>query len=462
MKNKITFFKKKHFRYLITILIISIILSGVISYFIGGGDYSLSHSLKDTKSIPDAIVNIILGILGAILQIMYWVFAGLLAPLLDAFQDAVFILLGGGWFTKAFHISYLTFIKGFSLFFLIFLMVFATVAILAKKNDGIIFRIVKGMLLFCAMPLIFWGLFSLVGLMTNWISGSPFIGKSISELIDSFSVGAIDDSTSGIDRFFLTSIGLLTILGVFKFFFEFLLAITNRVYEIFLFGIIGIGLASSAIVSDNGKRMGTYNSIMLTKLFNAFFCFLGYLIVINILPSIIPLIQNGDFETHYSKSDMYLRNILSMVIVLASFMLLKSLSTEWAFLISGDAKGALATQLNQVGGVSKMVTVPISKFQKRMTKKGFSLARKTSKHLRNSIHPDDKQRIHSLNKSFNKKVGNSNGDEREKNINEWYKSNMKKINKVNQSAKNDSEFKTMINGTKDFEPSKGRKKESNK
>ncbi len=443
MKSKGFSFRRKYFWYFVGLLVGLIVFVGLVGYFVGSGDYSLANSLKETKSISEAIMNIIWGILGAILEAIYWLFAGFFTPLMNAFQDAIFILLGGGWFTKAFRVDYLTFIKICGGLFLVFGLIFGAIAIVTKNHDGLIFRIIKGFLLFLMMPLVFYGLFALVGLLSYWISGSALNDQSIADLINSFSFGLINETTEPINRFFLSMIGLITMIGVFKFFFEFCIALANRVYELFLFGTIGIGLASSAIVSDNGKRMSTYNAIMMTKLFNAFLCVLGYLIVINLLPLIVEGIQNGSYDTTYSTIDD-LKAVLTMVVVLASFMILKSLSTEWAFMLSGDAKGALATQMNQVGGVSRMVIMPLAKFQRRMIRGASSLVKKSNYKVKKMANPSDSQRLSSLNKSFNKAVGDSKGDVREKNISGWYQANMAKINRVGNDGKNNAEFKDFM------------------
>lgn len=443
MKSKRFSFKKKYFWYFVALLFVLVVFIGVIWFFVGSGEYSLASALEGSRTIPERITDIILGILGAILTTIYGLFAGFFTPLMNAFQDAIFILLGGGWFTKAFKVDYLTFIKVCGGLFLVFGLIFAAVAIVAKNHDGLIFRIIKGFLLFLMMPLVFYGLFSLVGLLSYWVNGSALNDQSIADLINSFSFGLIDDNTDPINTFFLAMVGIITILGVFKFFFEFCIALANRVYEIFLFGTIGIGLASSAIVSDNGKRMSTYNAIMMTKLFNAFLCVLGYLVVINLLPLIVEGIQDGSYETHYSKLDS-LKAVLTMVVILASFMILKSLSTEWAFMISGDAKGALATQMNQVGGVSRMVTMPLAKFQRRMSRGASSLVKKSNYQVKKMVNPNESQRLSSLNKSFNRAVGNSKGEVREKNISGWYQANIKKINRVGVDGKNNAEFKDFM------------------
>jgi len=118
----------------------------------------------------------------------------------------------------------------------------------------------------------------------------------------------------------------LTFSGLLMFF-VFCVQLCIRTFEIFIYGVFGFVLSAPAKIKDGGIRFATYNQVMLTKLFNAFLCFAGYLIIINILPSLLNYVEKINLETKFTPSNIF-KTIIEGTLIMSSFLMLKSLSTE--------------------------------------------------------------------------------------------------------------------------------------
>lgn len=395
------------------------------------------------------VLNIAAGLLAAVLSAILLLFYGIITPVMNAFQDAIFILLSGKIITSAIDVSYLSFMKISSIIFLIMLAAMIIIAIIAVNTDRIFLRVIKATLSFVFLPFLFWGLFSLAGYMSLWLNDSYFNDTSIADIVASFTFEngfSFGTGYSGLERFCLDILGIMVIIFILKYFMTFCISLAVRVYEVVAFGVLGIIFASSGMVHDNGKRLSTYNSVILTKIFNALLCIVSYLFFLNFLPYIIDNINKTHFDTTYS-SDAVLSIVLSSSVVIGSFILLKSLSTEYAFAISGDAKGALATQLNQVNGTTGQfikpfkqatnmglaaakaaatggTTAPLEigkKIGKKIAKEGVASAKDIAKKSAN------------LEKSYTKDVLSKSGNEREQAEQGWLSKYDKDIKQVSDS-----------------------------
>ncbi len=377
MKQNV-FFKifKKGFLIWVGLLIVIGIIYGLILFFgngvlINGEVFKFSISEQDSifSSIGEFILSMILASIYGILSIFWMVCSIVIEPIMNGAQDSIFILLSGEIIVSAFNLSYKMFLIIFGSIFVLLAVIFSIMSIFKNQNTKIIQNILKASLIFVAMPLVLFISFEIANLITNWLSESALNDSSIYDNISKYTFDiAMDPDLPILIRTGLVIVGIIMSFMIFFFFMKFLIALAVRIYEVIIFGILGLSWASASSIYDGGEKLGVYNSVLMTKMSNAYISVIGYLVVISVLPAINEAIAQGNFNTdmiHYSSIEV-VQLFLIMAVSIGSFIILKSLSTEWAFLISGDTKGGLATQLNQVDQAS-------SNFS-RTFKKGTNLA----------------------------------------------------------------------------------------
>ncbi len=403
-KKVIRKFKEIFFKVLIAVLLASI-FTGVILYFtsgiispISGQEISFRSEMellqRNTRDVGDwlvggvteAILNIAFGILYAIISIIWTIVDSIFEPMFNAMQDAIYILFSGEIIVQAFNLTYKSWIiiSGIIFSVMIFVYLCFTLLIKHKSPKATFLRLMKSILVLLLAPILFSLLFMLFGWFGHLLNYSRFNDTSIYNIISKYTFDLVGTFQSDITNFAILILGFIVIVLVFKWFFEFAIALSIRSFELIFYGVIGLGLSSSAYMSDEGKRLNQYNSVMLTKIINAFLLILGYFVTIYFLPAINNSIMNGEFETHYSNVES-VRLVLIYAITLSSFWMLKSLSTEWAFLISGDTKGALATQLNQAGNIASSTLAPIRQVKNTALAVSTKGASKVASKAQNSL-----------------------------------------------------------------------------
>ncbi len=460
----IKFFKKWFFKVFLS-LIFAAILTGIIIYFtigttspISGKEVSFQQTINSfekqergpiewiTGGITEAVTNIALGVITAILSVLWGIIDGIIEPLFNALQDAIFILFSGEIIIQAFNLSYKSWIIISTTIFVIMGFVYFIFTIMVKQNSSskVFLNLSKSIIILLLSPILFFLLFSLFQWFGNLLNYSKFNDTSIYDAISKYTFDLVGTSNSGITNFAIFMTGFVVMMFIVKWFIEFIMALVIRIYELIVYGTVGLGFASSAYMSDDGKRLNQYNSVMLTKIINAFLLILGYFIIIYFLPTINDSIAGGNFETHYSGKEV-LKLVLIYSTSLASFFMLKSLSTEWAFLISGDTKGALATQLSQVGAMASMATVPL----KKVKQNGMAVATKGASKIISS-----NSGINRMNKSWSKITkSNLTGNARKTAEDDWLKKHKNKTDTIlNEKRKNqvlNQEFKNKFFDKKD-------------
>ncbi len=424
---------KKWTKKIVISFIVSLIsVSLIVVLFQGHSQQIMAYSEKGIISdniVLGWIVNIFLGIIMVILSIIWDLLEFIIQPIMNAFQDAIFIVLSGEVINQALNISYSTWIWVAGTIFLICGFIYLVFVVMVKHNSpkSTFLNLVKGILALILFPIAYSLLYYFFSWFSTMLNTSSLNEMSIYDILTEYTFDMIGIIGNRWVQFSLVIVSAISVILIFKWFIEFIIAIIIRTYELIVFGVIGLGFSASAMTSDGGKRLSVYNSIMLTKIVSVFLLFLGYLIVISFLPAINRVIAETHFVGVHS-DEGYINAILIFSFDLASFWMLKSLSTEWAFMISGDSKGALATQLNQAGSTSMMVMIPI----KKMKSSALSYATAGISNVAKVLNKTKKAAG-----SYDKIVGNKKGKEKEGSKSEWYDKWEKNINSM-RSRSNDN------------------------
>ncbi len=147
---------------------------------------------------------------------------------------------------------------------------------------------------------------------------------------------------------------LLFLIGGFfmiYYLFSFVLALGTRLFELLILGIAGVIIASSAQVYDEGVRIKMWNSMMIQKIIIPIISIGGYIIFLILLPNFIDTIENIPKNVFIFGVVPETKAFLELLLLISGSVIIKSLSTEWAFIIAGESgRSAFATQINTVMG----------------------------------------------------------------------------------------------------------------
>ncbi len=353
MKNKINF--KKYFKYGISFFLLIIVLLGVII----GTIVALQNS---SNGIDDLIVKIVLSILGSILTLLLIVITPIFKIIIISLQNAIAILTLYPLLNNLFSFNYLTFILVTGTIFIVLLFIFTILSLFknsnAEKNNFQWRNLLKAMILILIAPISMMLVLSVAQLLASLIFDIDNIYSfSIFDLLYKLSLGneSIDWGDGVLinlsETFFKD---LLFILGggfIIYFLFYFGVGLGTRIFELIIIGIGGILVASSSGVYDNGERFKLWTSIMLQKILIPIISIIGYVLFLSLMPEIIKTVEDIGGNWFVLGHEFESKAIIELMLLMGGSMLLKSLSTEWAFMIAGEnGKSAFATQMNTVMG----------------------------------------------------------------------------------------------------------------
>lgn len=304
--------------------------------------------------LSDIAIGFIQGILGLITGIL----ASLASFIINFIQEAIFQLFSGKFFWSSFHITYKQYLLWMGSIFIILLIIFLGAAIWRRatknnsKDANPLFAMIKGIIIFLMAPLALQVLFLSSSLIMEWIFGETNL-VNLYDFIYGYTLG-LTDGQSNITQlglilaFWFSTISVVLILG------KFALFLAKRLYELLIYGLIAIPLVTAATVEDGGERFETWKGVMQIKILSPFFCLLGYIIALMLMPLIANNLINTSIDTEYVDSEVFTIGI-TLLMSIAIFWLLTSLSTEWNFIITPKTRASLAEEMNKVSGDTRMV-----------------------------------------------------------------------------------------------------------
>jgi hypothetical protein len=287
------------------VFILACVLTGIIIYAVGytdvGGYHSITSDAREGIGFWDTAGRIAAGILSAILGVVIGIVAGIVGPVMNAMQDAIVIMFNGKIIYQAFHITYKQYISISLIVFAIMMIINLFISYTMKKSEQPIFiGLVKAFIMLLSLPIGFTLLFAITQQLGIWLFGQALSDVSIYEMIKAFTIDLIGETTSTYEKLALNIIYVISVMSVFIYFGRFVIGLAIRMYEVIVFGIIGLPFAAASSINEDGGAISTWISVMITKITNAFFCLLGYFLVLQVLPLIIENIMVTQFEVHLS------------------------------------------------------------------------------------------------------------------------------------------------------------------
>lgn len=424
---------------IIKALIISFSIMLVI-IFIDSLQATLSQ--KQERGILGFLTEIALGMLEGTISFVF-ISIGLVTKLIINFlQEAIFQLFSGKIIWSSLHISYKEYLAYISSIFLVLMIIFTLGMIWNKlmnrknKNQNTFFIFVKSILIFILAPLVLQILFLSTSLVMEWIVGDANL-INLFDFIFNTTIKMIISTDNIVENFAIliffgaASIWVAIILVKFTF------TLSMRIFELIIYGLIGIPFVAAANMEDGGERYQLWKGIMLTKILSPFFCLLGYIIALTIIPVIVSGLKDVDIHTHYISSDLFVIGI-TLVLSISAFSVITSMMTKWSMLISPTKQNSLLEDMNKISikttGTFKVINktdpVNLKKFERNTqnissSKRVENVSKTNVQNISNEKNVTTKQ----VNNSYVSRVHGMKGKEKEEARNKWIENHKSLIEK---------------------------------